>query len=136
MNMIFRKATKDDDLRKIAELLYYTDDYIYPYWFKSLKRCKKEMPPLLLKDKFFFNINNLYLAINDNVIVGLVCVVDKGTDLTFDYSDLKKVNARYAFTIDNYIVGLIEEVKNSDYAYISNVCVDPIYMLEHSYLKI
>ena len=127
MDIAFRKATPNDDLEKIAELLYYTDDYIYPYWFGSVENCRKELTPLLTKDKFFFNVNNLYIAVNkeDNAVLGVVCIVDRHTDLGYDYSELEKVNERYAFTIENYIKGLIEEVKEAEFAYISNVCVDP-----------
>lgn len=125
MNIEFRKAMASDDLEKIAELLYYTDDYIYPYWFGSVENCRKELTPLLTQDKFFFNINNIYVAVRDNNILGIVCITDKNTDLDYDYEELRKVNERYAFTIDNYIKGLIEEVKNANFAYISNVCVDP-----------
>ena len=127
MNIEFRKAKLSDNLDKIAELLYYTDDYIYPYWFGSVENCKKELTPLLTQDKFFFNINNIYVAVQDGNILGIVCITDKGTDLNYDYSELRIVNARYEFTIDNYIMGLIEEVKNAEFAYISNVCVDPNY---------
>ena len=125
--MEFRKARESDNLEKIAELLYYTDDYIYPYWFKSLENCRKELTPLLTQDKFFYNINNIYVAVNDNVILGIICVTDKKTDLSYDYSELIKVNKRYEFTINNYLMGLIKEVSESEFAYISNVCVDPNY---------
>ena len=125
--MIFRKATANDDLKKISELLYSTDEYIYPYWFGNMENCIKELPPLLIQNKFFFNVNNLYIATQNNNILGVVCIIDKKTDLSFDYSKLKKINKRYEFTIDNYIMGLIDEVKNVNFAYISNVCVDPNY---------
>lgn len=127
MNMEFRKAQASDNLEIISKLLYYTDDYIYPYWFESVEKCCKELTPLLTQDKFFFNINNIYIAIQDSNILGIVCITDKGTDLSYDYSELRKVNVRYEFTIDNYIMGLIEEVNNAEFAYISNVCVDPNY---------
>ena len=125
MNIEFRKARASDNLEKIAELLYYTDDYIYPYWFGSVENCRKELVPLLTQEKFFFNINNIYIAVQDNNILGIACIVDKKTDLSYDYSELRKINSRYEFTVDNYIMGLIEEVKNAEFAYISNVCVDP-----------
>ena len=125
MNMEFRKAKDTDNLEKISELLYYTDDYIYPYWFGNVDNCRKELSSLLLQDKFFFNINNLYVAVMDNEVLGVICIVDKNTDLSYDYSELEKVNERYEFTINNYIKGLIEEVKDASFAYISNVCVDP-----------
>ena len=127
MNIVFRRATSSDDLEKISELLYLTDDYIYPYWFGSVENCRKELSALLIQYKFFFNVNNLYIAVQDNDALGVICIVDKETDLSFDYSNLKKINSRCEFTIDNYIMGLIDEVKNATFAYISNVCVDPNY---------
>ena len=73
----------------------------------------------------------MYVAIKDNDIVGVVCIVDKGTDLSYDYTKLKAYNERYCFTIVNYIEGLIKEVKDADFAYISNVCVDEKYRGMH-----
>ena len=131
--LIIRKPTPDDDLEKIAELLYNTDPYIYPYWFETLEKCKKELPGLLLEDKFFFSLKNLYISIDkeNGEIIGLVCIVDKNTKLDYDYSELKKKNERYAFTIENYVEELIKEVDNADFAYISNVCVDANYRGKH-----
>lgn len=131
MNKEFRKVRADDDLEKIAELIYYTDNYIYPYWFENLENCKKELPELIKEDKFFYNINNLYIATIDDQIVGLICVVDKETDLDYDYEKLRNKNERYRLTIDKYISGMIEEVKKEDFAYISNVCVDQNYRGQH-----
>ena len=127
--LIIRKPTSDDDLEKIAELLYNTDPYIYPYWFETLDKCKKELTPLLLEKNFFFALDHLYITIdsNNNDIIGVICILDKNDDLSYDYSELKKKNERYKFTIENYIEGLIEEVDNADFAYISNVCVDANY---------
>ena len=132
-NIIVRKAKKEDNLYQIAELLYKTDPYIYPYWFGSLDNCLKELTPLLLEDKFFFNINNLYVAykIDTNEIIGVTCIVDKSIDLDYDYSNLKNKNERYKFTIENYVEGLIKEVNESTFAYISNVCVDEKYRGQH-----
>lgn len=130
-DIIVRRAKKDDDFKKIAELLYKTDSYIYPYWFGSLKNCMNELPSLMLEAKFFFYYKHLFVAIKNNVIVGVVCIVDKGTDLSYDYSKLKAYNERYCFTIVNYIEGLIKEVQGADFAYISNVCVDENYRGMH-----
>ena len=130
-DIVVRKARRDDKLEKVAELLYKTDPYIYPYWFGSLENCINELTPMLLEEKFFFYYQNLYVAIKDNDIVGVVCIVDKGTDLSYDYTKLKAYNERYCFTIVNYIEGLIKEVKDADFAYISNVCVDEKYRGMH-----
>ena len=132
-NIIVRKPKKDDNLRKISELLYKTDPYIYPYWFGNLDNCLNELTPLLLEDKFFFNINNLYIAIDNSNsnIVGVVCITDKSVDLDYDYSKLINVNERYKFTVENYVLELVKEVKESSFAYISNVCVDENYRGMH-----
>jgi len=129
LSVKIRQANSNDNLEDICELIYYTDDYIYPYWFKNLENCKKELSKLLLNDNFFFNIKNLYLAIDEekDKIVGVVCVLDKSFDFEYDYDKLRNYNENYRFTVDNYIIKLIEEVKNSDFAYISNVCVHKDY---------
>lgn len=133
LELTIRKANKNDNLEQIATLLYKTDEYIYPYWFETLEKCKEELSPLLIEDRFFFNINHLYIALNKNNgdIVGLICILDKSIDLNYDYSKLKAHNERYCFTIVNYIEELIKEVKESDFAYISNVCVDEKYRGMH-----
>ena len=132
-NYLFRKANVNDNLLDISALLYKTDSYIYPYWFGNLDNCLAVLPKLLLEEKFFFNINNLYVLIDKiyNKIVGVICIVDKNVDLSYDYSNLLKVNDRYKFTIENYIFGLIKEVKSSNFAYISNVCVNEEYRGKH-----
>lgn len=128
-----RRPNEEDNLEQIAELLYKTDPYIYPYWFESLEKCKEELTPLLLEENFFFSIYHLFVAVNkeDNEIVGVICILDKGVNLDYDYSELKAKNERYDFTIANYVEELIKEVKEADFAYISNVCVDENYRGMH-----
>ena len=88
-NIVVRKLEENDDLEKVSELLYKTDEYIYPYWFGDLDNCIRELTPLLLEDKFFFNINNLYVAYDkkEDSIVGVVCIVDKDIDLDYNYKN-------------------------------------------------
>jgi len=133
IKLSIRKAAREDNLKEIAELIYYTDDYIYPYWFESLEKCQQELPTLLTEENFFFNINNLYLAIDElnNKIAGVICILDNSVDFDYNYDKLRNYNERYRFTVDNYIMGLIKEVKESDFAYISNVCVHKEYRGRH-----
>ena len=133
LNLKIRKATVNDNLEEIAELIYYTDDYIYPYWFGNLENCQRELPKLLVEENFFFNVKNLYIAIDveNDKIVGVVCVLDKSYDFEYDYNKLRKYSERYCFTVDNYIMGLINEVREADFAYISNVCVHKEYRGKH-----
>jgi len=88
--LTIRKATTEDNLKDIAELIYSTDDYIYPYWFETIDKCREELSALLVEENFFFNINNLYVAVDklNNKIVGIVCILDKEVDFEYDYEKL------------------------------------------------
>ncbi len=124
--IIVRKVTPEDNFEDIAELIYETDDYIYPYWFHDSKEeCKNILVPEMKKKGFFFNYESLYVAVHKkfNKIVGLVCIILPETDLQYDYSSLKSISDHSAFTIDNYIMELINEVKELQIPYISNVVV-------------
>lgn len=125
----FRRANENDDLYVISELIYYTDPYIYPFWFDGdIEEAKKYLPTLLKKGKGLFDINNFYVAIDksNNHIVALLCAIDKSVDLTYDYEEDKKINYRYKIAIDKYVKSVEDEISNSDddkLLYISNVCV-------------
>ena len=127
--ILFRRANIDDNMEEIAELLYETDPYIYPYWFeKDEKSCVKFLKEEIIKDGFIFNYNNLYVAYDStmNKIVGVICAIDKSVNLKYDYESLKKVNSFYERTINEYIEPIIDEVNKLDdeTIYIPNVCID------------
>lgn len=131
--IIIRKATKNDDLERISELIYNVDPYIYPYWFKNLENCKKVLPQLILEDKFIFNIETIYIAINsdNNEIVGLSSIVDKYSILEYDYEKLSTNNDNIKYTIENYIKPMIENIKTKNIATITNMCVKKEYRNMH-----
>lgn len=125
----FRRAKLTDNLEQIAELIYYTDPFIYPFWFNNdIEEAKKFLPTLIKKENNLFNINNFYVAINkdnDN-IVGILCAIDKSISFDHDYDEFKKINDRYKFTIENYVEELEKEIEESDnhkLLYISNICI-------------
>jgi len=125
----FRRANKDDNMEQIAELIYDTDPYIYPYWFENNKeKCIKFMKSEMLKDGFIFNYNNFYVAYDStiNKIVGVICAIDKSVDLVYDYDRLCEFNDYYRITIEKYIKPILNEVSEFDdnTIYIPNVCID------------
>ncbi len=125
-DIIVRKVTLDDNFERIAELIYETDDYIYPYWFNDdIEECKKVLSKLMKEEGFFFNYKSMYIAIDKktNEIIGLTCFVTPETNLDYDYEPLRQKNERYKFTIDEYIYGLISEIKEYNAPYVSNVAV-------------
>ena len=123
--IVIRRARDGDDLERIAELIYKTDAYIYPYWFESVENCKNILPNFIKQDGFIFNLKNIDVAVkkDSNEILGIICSHKNSDNLDFDYSQLEQYNERYYFTINNYVKKVINEVKKADYAYISNVCV-------------
>ena len=129
-DIICRRARDTDDMFQIAKLIYQTDQYIYPFWFKkNIDKGINYFADRMKKDGFFFNYNNIYIAYDKdtNKIIGAICAVDKSVNLDYDYTEDMKIDSNYEFTIKNYILGLIEEVKDNDFIYISNVCVNPNY---------
>lgn len=137
-NIIIRKATRDDNLIRISELIYGVDPYIYPYWFNSLEACKKMLPKLLLQDKFIFNIDTFYLAIDQNKerIIGVASLIDSYFDLDYDYTELLNYNDRFNYTIENYIQPMIDNIKLKNAACLTNMCVDKDYRNRHVGLKL
>lgn len=125
----FRRATKEDNMREIAELIYDTDPYIYSFWFNNNKeRCIEFLNEEMKKEGFIFNYNNLYIAYDKtlNKIVGILCAIDKSVNLEYRYEELQKVNDNYKITVAQYIMPIIDEVKSYDNEtiYIPNVCID------------
>lgn len=125
----FRRATKEDNMREIAELIYDTDPYIYSFWFNNDKeRCIEFLNEEMKKEGFIFNYNNLYIAYDKtlNRIVGILCAIDKSVNLEYRYEELQKVNDNYKITVAQYIMPIIDEVKSYDNEtiYIPNVCID------------
>lgn len=125
----FRRATKEDNMEEIAELIYDTDPYIYPYWFqKDKEKCLEFFKNEILKEGFIFNYNNLYVAYDSTAdkIVGVICAIDKSVNLEYDYKTLENVNDNYKTTIEKYIKPILDEVEELDdkTIYIPNVCID------------
>ena len=120
-----RPLSFNDDLQRVAELIYKTDIYIYPYWFETLDKCKQELPILMQQEGFIFGLKNIDVAVDEstNEILGVICSYKNNDNLNFNYDLLMEKNERYRFTIQNYIKKVLEEIQNADYAYISNVCV-------------
>ena len=129
-NIVVRKVNLNDNFDEIAELIYETDPYIYPYWFNNdVEEAKRVLVPLMKEDSFIFNYKFMYIAIdkNNNKIVGLVSIMDNKANYDYNYDSLRNVNERYKFTIDNYIMELINEVKSTGMPYLSNVSVHHDY---------
>ena len=116
-------------MEEIAKLIQDTDPYIYPFLFENdIKKCVEFLKKEILQDGFIFNYNNLYVAHDQtiNKIVGVICAIDKSSNLIYDYESLGKINKYYQRTVEEYFKPIIEEVSGFDEKtmYVSNVCID------------
>lgn len=120
------RATKKDDLKQIAELIYLTDVYIYPYWFNTIENAINELTEIVESEDTIYSYKNCVVAKADNKIVGVIVFFDDGSNIDNDYSKWNKsFNADY--TIKNYIKPLIDECKKFKFVSIPNVAVLPEY---------
>lgn len=126
----FRRAKINDNFEEIAGLIYKTNPYIYPYWFNNdIEEAKRILKDLIDEPGFIFNYNNLYIAYDktNSRIIGFICALDKSIDLTFDYSELEFINEKYKYIVQNYINPILNKVKENNYMFISNICIDENY---------
>lgn len=129
--VIYRKCNACDDYSLIAKYIYLTDNYIYPcisdspndeFFIKLITKC--------LKDKTnVFSLDNIFVALIDDKIVGVLCALCCGKDLTF-IENLNLTNEeklRVSTVNEGYFIPLIEESKQFSGFNVTNVCVDDCY---------
>ena len=122
--MKIRHLKLNDNLTKVAELIYQTDPYIYPYWFYKYSNWKDVLINLIKKKGSVFYYKNILVATVDKEIVGIGIIIEQTTNLSYDYKELKAVNKHFEYTINNYVLPLTEHITTPDVVYISNICVD------------
>lgn len=124
----FRRANKIDNIEEMAELIYNSNPYIYPFWFNNdINEAKRCLSHMLLSEGKIYSIDNFYIAYDkiDDRIVGLICALDNTSMFSHNYNDLKDINYNYKYTIENYVETLEKEVENFNdkVMYISNICI-------------
>ena len=126
-NLIFRRANINDNFEEIARLIYDTNPYIYPFWFHNDKgEATNFLKDKIKEENFFYNYNNIYIAYDEEnkQIIGIICALDKSINLDYDYSKIEEMDTNYKYTINNYIKKIITNIKENDYIYITNICID------------
>lgn len=127
-NFTYRKACASDDVTAIAKYVYMTDPFIYPnmcddyadpFFIRLISHCIKEKTNL-------FYYDNIFVALHNEKIIGVLCGVCCGTKLTFienlNLSD--KEHRRLELTNNGYFIPLINESLSLSGYNITNVCID------------
>ena len=130
-NIDFRKCKKNDDITLIAKYIYLTDPYIYPsiskspddlFFQKLILNCFKDITNL-------FYYENLFLAICDEKIIGILCAIKAGEKKTFleNISITDKEKEQISISNNGYFIPLIKENLELKGFNITNVCIDPYF---------
>ncbi len=130
-NITYRKCNENDDFPLIAKYIHLTDLYIYPSISKSpidefftslILKCSKDKTNL-------FNLNNLFLALDDGKIIGVLCAIKCGKKYTFienlDLTNDEK--SRLNLSNEGYFMPLINESESFDGYNVTNICIDENY---------
>ena len=127
-DVVFRRANLVDDISAIAKYIYLTDPYIYPSisngpesaeWVDIIEQCYK-------MEKNVFYYKNIFIALVDDKIVGICCIVPNKKKLEFSerlrLSDelLQKIEG----TVKGYFKPLLKEIAELDGYNVVNLCVD------------
>ena len=98
-NVEYRKAKLDDDISAIAKYIYLTDPYIYPSMYSSFQ--DEEWIELInqcyLQEDNLFSMHNIYVALSDEKIIGICCIIPCGVRLNFNKS--LKINSECSLNI-------------------------------------
>ncbi len=128
--IIVRKLNAKDDFRRVAELIYYTDDYIFPYLYcNDVKKAAEVMSRMVAADTVY-NYRNVTVALLDDKIIGIVIAVRKPFEVVLKNMADCFIDA--GEIIDERFSKVFNEYYNlfdctSPGIYIANVCVDKKY---------
>ena len=128
--VIVRKLNAKDDFRAVAELIYYTDDYIFPYLYNNdIEKAVSVIGEMIVSDTIY-NYKNITAAVLDEKIVGIVVAVRK--PFSVDLAEMADCFLKAGAIIDERFTKVYNEYYKlldgtSEGVYIANVCVNRNY---------
>lgn len=127
MNIHIQKASIFDDFERIAQLIFGTDEYIYPFWFEDDPRPMDTLAKLIGIQGSIFYYDHIFVAVESDKIMGIIVYLHARSNLTYDYHDCYQRNFQY--TYDNYLSHIIQQAKTAsvDTAVLSNMCIAEEY---------
>ena len=126
-SVVFRKLTLQDDLRQVGRLIYYTDDYVFPYVYDTPEDGAKVHAEMIRRDTIY-NHGNITVGLIDDAIVGIVVMKEAPIIVSRDemvraFEDAGVVHDERFERVFSEYWSLLE--KEPEGFYIANVCVDP-----------
>ena len=130
-NFSFEKATKADDIARIAKYIHLTDPYIYPAicldpmdldWQQFIAQCFSQPNNL-------FSADHIFTAKHRGEIIGIACMVPCGVPLQFhkEFEIPYALQAGFDQNWSGYFCPLLEETKQTTGYNLTNICIDEAY---------
>lgn len=125
-----RSLRKDDDLKKVADLIYSSDNYIYPYLFDNDISVAERVLVNMMLDDTIYNYKNIRIALSSGQIIAMI--ITKKTPFKVSHETMINcfikahvpVGERFAKVFNGYFKLLADELPD---VYIANLAVDKIY---------
>ena len=83
-NLEFSKVQCNDDVSRIAELIYQTDPYLYRDLLGDITQGTRLLGILIENPRSIFYKDHLYVCRKDGIIVGIASIQPHGTEWDFD----------------------------------------------------
>lgn len=127
-------SVSDQQLKKIAQLIYQTDEYIYPAMFGCLDNAVKLIPAIFRDGRdYMFSFDNMHVAsIGESIVAVLLARVGK---MAWSGEILREIAASLKIEVPDTLVSVQEEYLDERYVEestddtisIINVCTDSAY---------
>ncbi len=125
-----RRLSITDDHKRVADLIYHTDKYIFPYLFDGNIELAEKVFVRMIKRNTIYNYRNVYVADCNGEVLGIVVLM--ATPIKLDRQEMitsfleagAVVNEKFKRVFDEYYKLLEDEPPD---IYIANVCVDSRY---------
>ena len=126
-SIIIRKLALNDDLIQVGRLIYYTDDYVFPYVYNNPEEGARVHAEMIKRDTIY-NYGNITVGVIDGKIVGIVVIKKSPVIISRDemVSAFEAANVVYDERFERVFNEYWSQLeKEPEGFYIANVCVDP-----------
>lgn len=128
--IVIRKLNPKDNFDRVAQLIYYTDDYVFPYLYDNdIEKATAVIGKMIASDTIY-NYKNVTVAVLDGQIIGIVVALQK--PFSVNMGEMVSCFLTAGAVIDERFSKVFNEYYNlidgkSDGVYIANVCVNRNY---------
>ncbi len=119
-----------DNHNKVANLIYHTDKYIFPYLFNGNIKLAEQVLARMIKRDTIYNYRNIYVAECDGEVLGIIIFMP--TPVCVDVQEMMAAFFDGGAMIDEKFKRVFEEYyrpleNEPPDIYIANICVDSRY---------